>query len=545
MNNRSKGKRKKEIISMVLKKMKYIKRDSFIYKVNLKSILILYSIIGIIFLKYYQYHIAPDNISYISIAQKYLAGDFGNAINGHWSPFVSWLLIPFLYFKIRLLLAYLIISLIIGLFTLMGIRSLTYKFEMKKEIRNLILVLLVPIILKFVFSNYTADLLIVFFLILYFNVIFNDKYPNKKYYGLLCGVYGGLGYLSKSFAFPYFLFHFIIFNLIHYYKNTKSPKRKAILNNFLLGILFFFIICGPWIYIISSKYNHFTINNSTKYNWSFIAPESKGHPMLYQGLVAPPNNTAISAWEDPGYFEKNEWSPVKSWNSFKYEIKYFLKNVFNTISVLEKFSKLSIIILFFYLLLAIMPVKKLISQGAILYPLLSVLLYCAGYCLILVRARYLWINNILLIIMGGYLINILLQSELFNRIRKTILLLFFAVEFSLIPVYDIISNINIQKDIYTLSQKLENEFNIHGNIASNKYICTLYISYYINARFYGKINENLNDEGLYNEMKEKNIDYYFYWDEDSNNYNFIRNNYKEITDGEIPGLKIYSLKDDL
>jgi len=55
-----------------------------------------YLILGAILLNFYQYQINPDGISYISIAQKYLRGDYGNAVNGYWSPLFSWLLMPFL-----------------------------------------------------------------------------------------------------------------------------------------------------------------------------------------------------------------------------------------------------------------------------------------------------------------------------------------------------------------------------------------------------------------------------------------------------------------
>ncbi len=57
-------------------------------------ILILYFVFGLFLLNYYQYILNSDGISYISIAQKYMVGDFGNAINGYWGPLLSWLMIP-------------------------------------------------------------------------------------------------------------------------------------------------------------------------------------------------------------------------------------------------------------------------------------------------------------------------------------------------------------------------------------------------------------------------------------------------------------------
>ncbi|MHC4720172.1 MAG: hypothetical protein ACYSYT_06835, partial [Planctomycetota bacterium] len=58
-------------------------------------------ILGGALVGHYRYQINPDGISYISVAQKYLAGDFAGAINGYWGPLYSWLLMPFLYFGIE------------------------------------------------------------------------------------------------------------------------------------------------------------------------------------------------------------------------------------------------------------------------------------------------------------------------------------------------------------------------------------------------------------------------------------------------------------
>lgn len=64
-------------------------------------ILIIYLILGLFLLNFYQYILNSDGISYISIAQKYMIGDFNNAINGYWGPLFSWLMIPFLYFSLN------------------------------------------------------------------------------------------------------------------------------------------------------------------------------------------------------------------------------------------------------------------------------------------------------------------------------------------------------------------------------------------------------------------------------------------------------------
>ena len=61
------------------------------HNLDLISIIIIYFIIGIFLIQYYQYGLNSDSISYITIAQEYLKGHFTDAVNGYWSPLFSWL----------------------------------------------------------------------------------------------------------------------------------------------------------------------------------------------------------------------------------------------------------------------------------------------------------------------------------------------------------------------------------------------------------------------------------------------------------------------
>lgn len=174
-------------------------------------ILILYFVFGLFLLNYYQYILNSDGISYISIAQKYMGGDFGNAINGYWGPLLSWLMIPFLYFSSNTLSnLYMtkILSLITGLFTIIGVKLLCDKFRIDGLVQTIFLFSLVPIMLLFSFTVLSPDLLIVSFMVFYLSFIFDDKYSINLKNGFFCGLLGGMAFLSKSYAFVFFYFTF-------------------------------------------------------------------------------------------------------------------------------------------------------------------------------------------------------------------------------------------------------------------------------------------------------------------------------------------------
>lgn len=146
-----------------------MKKNSWAFKINFvfAAPLLAYSGFGIYWIEFYQYQLNPDGVSYLSIAQKYVHGDFADAINGYWGPLYSWLLTPLLAVGTFPLLAAKIGSLAIGLVTLIGLRFLSYRFEMSEMTRNVLLFAMIPILVAFAFSTITADLLLVGVLVYY------------------------------------------------------------------------------------------------------------------------------------------------------------------------------------------------------------------------------------------------------------------------------------------------------------------------------------------------------------------------------------------
>lgn len=108
------------------------------------------------------------------------------------------------------------------------------------------------------------------------------------------------------------------------------------------------------------------------------------------------------------------------------------------------------------------------------------------------------------------------------------------------PAYELFIYPNTDDGTYALSKTLQNDYGIHGNIASNSHWSnTLQIAYYLNGQYYG-LPKNINDSAeLQEELEVNNIDYYFVWG-DSNNIQL--SDYDEVTNGKIQGLKIFRVK---
>ena len=509
-------------------------RDNYL----ILTVLGVYLLIGLVLLNYYQYYFTSDGISYITITQKYLIGDWGNAINAYWGPLLSWLMVPFLFFSSspleNLYLAKLL-NLIIGFFTIIGVKLLSDKFGIKNEVQIVFLFSLIPAMLIFSLLYISPDLLVVCCLVFYLSFFFDEHYSYNIKNGIFCGLFGGLAFLTKSYAFVLFLFHFTIFNFYFYFRNVSN--RKVVLKNFLLGLSVFFIISGAWTGVISDKYGYLTIGTAGGYNYELVGPESRGQATGYQGLMNPPNNSAVSAWEDPSFFKMNSWNVFGSWNNFKHQLNLILKNSINILFIFVNYSFLSLTILIVTILFIIKTNFKE-SRRKIVCLLATILIFPVFYAFIVVENRYLWLVYILTMITGIYLINHFYNVDRLNKFSRYILLAFLLTSFIVTPIMNLANTFNVGNDEYILSQSLENVYNVKGNIASNdKWESSLYLAYFLNSKYYGITINNGDVNSVNDQLTSSEIDYYLVW---GDNGGYQLSDYKEITNGRIPWLKVYS-----
>jgi len=513
------------------------------YLMNLDNALfqsvLFYIILAILLLPFYQYQINPDGISYISIAQKYIHQDYNNAINGYWSPLLSWLLIPFLILGFKPLLTVKLLSLTIGVTTIIQSNLLIKTLNIKGSLRFVVLYLIAIIIIYFALIVITPDLLFVCLGLGFINSILNPSYVNYKYAGLISGLLGSGLYLAKSFGFPFFLASFIIVNLIFYFRSENEQIKAIIFKKFILGIIVFTLISTCWISIISIKYGYLTIGTSGSYNHAISGPESIGNPMSYKGLIAPPNNNAISAWEDISYVKIQSWNIFDSYSSLNYYLKKIIKNILDIYKILNSFSLLSIIILNLTFVYLIKKGKRFVFDNIfILMVIIAILNF--GYSLLFVLDRYIWLNNIIILIVGAKLLELLFRLFSLKRIPKILIVCFFAASFSLPTLRPLYLGLNNGVGVLNLNSEIRN-LNIHGRIASTgHWKLSLYLSFYNDWSYYGH-SFKPNESELKTELENKKIDYYFVWKPFEKKIKFIEN-YEELTNGKTDMVRIYKLR---
>jgi hypothetical protein len=314
-------------------------------------------------------------------------------------------------------------------------------------------------------------------------------------------------------------------------------NKNKVKKNLILGLTVFLALSGIWIGLISDKYDEITIGTSGVYNQGLVGPDSNGHPPLYEGLIKPPNQSAVSAWEDPSYFKMKPWNPLESVKSFIFELNLIWNNLAKTVNIFLSFTFLSILILLTTIFL-IKSQKNDNPKKGLTYLIVTIFIYTSGYCLILVEPRYLWINSILIFLLGVYLFEVLYKKDII-KIRIRNLLLIILISSSLImPISGLIDSANIDKNIHYSSNTLKDDYNVHGNLASNdEWMISLILIYYLDGTYYGITKNTYNLNELKTELQDNNIDYYLVWGTNQTNLP-----YTEITNGKIDNLKVYFIK---
>jgi hypothetical protein len=379
----------------------------------------------------------------------------------------------------------------------------------------------IPVILYFAFSVITPDLLLVCFLLYYFYFVFDPEYSNKQSNALLCGLFGGMAFLAKSYAFPFIIAHFLIFNVLHYLKNKSNWKN--ILRNLIIGFSVFFIISSLWIGAISSKEGKITYGTAGEFNYDLVGPESNGWVTPYLG--------------EPSADVKH-WSAFESWSTLNHQLNLIWSNTIQIISIITNFTYFALIIIICYILLLISPLNEILKKDKLLFPSITILIYAGGFTPVLVEERYLWVVYLLILLMGAYLLTLLFKNDFFTPSRKTVLTTIFIISFLIMPVGHLIETMNADKDIYLLSESVNVSPN--SKIASNnEWLKSSYLSYYWNSEYIGQTKPTQNLTEQIKILKSNGINYYLLWG-DSND--LLLSHYNEITNGQIKGLKIYDLR---
>jgi hypothetical protein len=499
----------------------------------------------------------PDQMAYISIAKKYLAGNFKDAVNGYWSPLYSWLMTPLLALRVDAVLVSQIVSVLSGLFLSLGAYALTLRFRLAPAIRLAVFLALMPsLLIEYVLARAVSpDALVAALLILYLYVVFDPDYAGKKYAVYFCALIGALAYLAKAYAFFFFLAHFLLISGWKWLQLTRGSERKRLFFRTAGALLLFLTLCAPWGIALSLKFGKPTLGTSGILNLYVLGPKSQGQPHGSAGFLPPPNPTAVFNWEDPSWNPYIPWNPVGSREEFSHWLRLIRRSVRNTGSLFQEFSFLALPILILGLVAVFGRFSRWRKPSPPALLLASIAIYMSGYLAIAVFDRYLLPAYALIAVLGLFLLDALFRRSSFASAGlRGLILGFFVFSFWLSPLAWLPRHLHQHRNyyvapykytdikIYQISRALIRRYPLRGNFAANdNHGVNEFLAYYLNIRYFGDMRRGETAAELQKDLEKYPIDYFFLWFEDGSRYPFLKS-CPELTRNRFPELKIYDLR---
>lgn len=456
-------------------------------------------VLGACLLPYYRYLLTGDGIAYITIAQHYLNGDLSAAVNGYWSPLFSWLLVPLMAVGVEGLLAFKIVNLLLGVWAVGLVGEVLRGLNVTNQWRLTAMIATIPLVLFYAFYICTPDLLVVCMLLWYFN-LFDGK--SGKF---LPGIVGSVAFLAKAYCFWFFIAHFTVMTIIKLLKG----ERRAVIRNWLVSMVIFLLISGAWIGVMSSKYNEIVI--SYAYGYSKHSMLKQGEPFVFSaGLLTPPNEGSINILEDYTGLKLEKWSAFDSQEYFNFQlgmVKWSLTQAWNYL------GHHGLLIILISGLFWVYHVRKGLFSASIHTRFLSFAgIYVGGYSLMIMQFRYLWIIEVLLLIMAVVMLTHLMKRLPLNVVQRYVVMVGVVLVFGYSPVRYLVSSANQGKALHELVEEVSGELAEKGNVASvSAYVKSLYFCYHMQLPYYGIPAAVKHGEELTKTLQDHDIRYILVW----------------------------------
>jgi len=491
----------------------------------LACLLLGYFVLCGVLLPWFLHRVGPDAASYITIARKYRLGTLGDAINGYWSPLLSWLLAPCLLLGAPSEVTARFLQVAIGGGSLAAVWWLGTRLQLSASQRLLTTSSLIPAVATYALTDTTPDLLVAGLLALYVGVVVGAEYPTSPRQSAACGLLGGLAYLAKAYAFPFFLTHFVaVSGYLMLRRLSDPPALRRVAVGAAAGLLVFALVAGSWAGVISRKYSRLTIGTTGSLN---LRLGGGVNPTETSGLFPLPNETAISAWEDPSNLRRPSSRPVAeaapnagAWTRMilSRAVRAPLRNSMLFLSTLSRLSPAWPLILLGLLLSC--RVARGSAHERCMILLGTLLIYPSGYLLIFIQSRFFWIMTFLLAASAGLAAATL--PVLGRRPWYGCWAIVTAISFMLWPAWLIFRlHENVLEETPAVAALLTPTLPPGTRIASDQdWGITNAVAYYLGARYYGSLRADDSAAAQEEQLREHRIQYILLWG-DASRYPFL------------------------
>ncbi len=455
-----------------------------------------------------------DSLSYISIGRLYASGEFDKAINSYWSPVYSLISGAFFLLNINEILGLKFINVISIIPTIIVSRKILQLIINNELIIFGASVSISIILIQASIANLTPDVLLIpFILYIVYQLL------KEIYYPLTCNIYtcsiaAALAFLIKQYFLYYFLISLTVCFILNFSKYTQIGKKLLV--NYFKTVLLFLVIISPWIILISSKENRFTISTAGTYNISnYLNPDREGLFYLKDSLLSLPYQEAYSYWNEPNKIPIEQFKIYKAFSSSKNRIYQFNRMNINYQSTFDFIDFLfSYHLIFFLILILFFTFNYMILNKSDykIFTLLFILfiIYLSGYIFLVVDYRYIYAAIIILILISSCIVSKISENVSANFIITLLITIISSYYLSIKSFEKIIEFNSVAYD------KLRKSTSIKSLITTNSNCCNydlpeqeVYSCYNYNLKYFGSLFINQNIEFKIEELRRKKIKYVF------------------------------------
>ena len=333
--------------------------------------------------------INPDGVAHLRLAEYYAEGNLHLAIVGLWSPLLSWLIAPLLRLGVDGQVAARGLLLLSGLGLTLASWLLFGRMGASGLYRRAATVCMAVVSLSYSVFVLDPDLIAAALLAVYFWLSLDASVFEKPAAAFRMGLLIGIAYLTKAYALPFFVIHFLGIAVAYAVRKVPRARYRAA-RGFALAMAGALLIALPWAAVLSAKYGRLTFSTAGSMNHARVGPVVNWTHLHLRGLKWPKDGR-LSEEEDltDGSRYYPPWSPFEDWASFKHQLRIIgnnLRRVLQHRYVIYHLGALSSLLLYILLLRAGAPRK----MPAVPWALWTVCVYASGYVMIDLEDRYLW-----------------------------------------------------------------------------------------------------------------------------------------------------------
>ena len=272
----------------------------------------------------YRDNIEQDGAYYLRDAIYHSTGQYHLAINGYWSPMLSWLMAPLLsLFGHPLFAARAVWGFAALLFTA-GCLSVFIRLQLPPT--GLVIGSWLVALHGACWSLInTSDLLMGGLMCFAIGLLISPRWMTTPAIQVVTGMVFGGTYLAKAVVMP--IVFLLILSIFMLNLLMKLADRKVLLRASACTLFGLALVALPWSALLTSKYGKPTFSTTAQIALAIVGPDDVDRgwqPILMRFQKPEPGR--ISIGEDPSYLPFKYWSPFTNLKYFIHQIRLIKNN---------------------------------------------------------------------------------------------------------------------------------------------------------------------------------------------------------------------------